>query len=120
MKKMYKKIREYIPLFSLIMLILSIISLVIFIIVLNSVKFADFFNYNIASVARQALAHSTSWIPFSVAELFIILIPIWLVLLIFAVVKTAKRGIKRRFTPIVDMFSTGCGKFFLTLHKQRH
>jgi len=103
MKKMYKKIREYIPLFSLIMLILSIISLVIFIIVLNSVKFADFFNYNIASVARQALAHSTSWIPFSVAELFIILIPIWLVLLIFAVVKTAKRGIKHmvRFIAVI-------------------
>lgn len=106
MKALYKKIREYIPLFSLVMLCLALISLIIFIIVLNSVDFANFFNYNIASIVRQLMAMSTSFIPFSTAELFIILSPILFVLLLILIVKTAKRGKKpsiRLLTVIVSI-----------------
>lgn len=94
MKAFYKKLREYVPMFSLVMICLTLISLIVYICVLNSVKFADFFNYNIASVIRQIMAYVTSFIPFSTAELFIILSPILLSLLIVLIVKQAKKGKK--------------------------
>ena len=94
MKAFYKRLREYVPMFSLVMICLTLISLIIYILVLNSVKFADFFNYNIASVVRQIMAYATSFIPFSTAELFIILSPILLSLLVVLIVKQAKKGKK--------------------------
>lgn len=94
MKAFYKKLREYIPMFSLVMICFALISLIIYILVLNSVKFADFFNYNIASVVRQIMALSTSFIPFSTAEIFLILSPFFFALLIVLIVKKAKKGKK--------------------------
>ncbi len=52
---------------------------------LLSEGFSDFFNRYISSVFRGVLAHLTSFIPFSLAELGILLIPIWIVLLTRAV-----------------------------------
>lgn len=94
MKRLYLKCREYLPLFSIVMIILSLISTIFYIIVLSSTDFADFFNYNLSSVARQAMAWSTTWIPFSVAELTIITLPIWVTILIIFAVKYGKKGLK--------------------------
>jgi hypothetical protein len=48
---------------------------------LLSERFSDFFNKYIGSGLRAVLAHLTSWIPFSLAEFFLLLIPIWLILI---------------------------------------
>ncbi len=48
---------------------------------LLSENFSDFFNRHISSFFRAMLAHLTSWIPISLAEFAIILIPIWVFLL---------------------------------------
>ncbi len=45
--------------------------------------FSDWFNANISSVGRRLLSYLTCLIPFSVAELLLILIPLWLGLLIY-------------------------------------
>lgn len=108
MKQLYKRVREYIPLFTIIMMALSFISLILFIIVLNSVEFADFFNYHIASFARWLLAFLTSWIPFSLAELFIILLPIWIITLLIVAIKTAKKGKKPTVRFISVLFGIVC------------
>ena len=44
-------------------------------------SFSDFFNKYISSVVRATLAHLTSWIPFSLAEYLLLLIPVMIVVL---------------------------------------
>ena len=92
MKKLFSKTREYIPLFSLIVFFLTVISFILYIIVLNSVSFADYFNYNISAPIRTALTWSTVIFPVSVAELCILLSPIILAFLIFLAIRYAKKG----------------------------
>ena len=48
---------------------------------LLSEGFSDFFNRYISSFFRALLAHLTSWIPFSLAEFALILIPVWVFLI---------------------------------------
>jgi hypothetical protein len=59
----------------------------IYIAFLCSERFSDFFNRYISSVVRAVLAYITNWIPFSFAEFFILLIPVWVILISRAVLK---------------------------------
>ncbi len=54
---------------------------------LLSERFSDFFNRYISSAVRALLAHLTSWLPFSLAELAIILLPVWIVLITVMITK---------------------------------
>ena len=92
MKKFYSKTREYIPLFSLIVYALTLVSFFLYLLVLKSVKFADFFNYNLSAPTRLIMAWITYIFPFSVAELVVIISPLLLALLVFLIVKAAKKG----------------------------
>lgn len=76
------------------MIALTVISTILFIIVRSSTRFADFFNYNLSAPIRQITAYLTTWIPFSLAEILIIISPIWFGILIYFAVKNAKKGIK--------------------------
>ena len=92
--KFFRKIKEFVPIGAMIMLLLTIISAIILIIVRASTSFADFFNYHISAPFRFLMAKLTTWIPFSVAEAFIILIPVWVAILVYASIKCAKKGSK--------------------------
>ena len=92
MKKFVSKTREYVSVFSLIIFLLTIVSSVLYVIVINNVRFADYFNYNLSAPIRASLAWITVIFPFSVAELFVILSPVVLAFLIFFAVRFAKRG----------------------------
>ena len=73
------------PIFAKIFYISAGVSLVIYIAFLCSKGFSDFFNRYISSVFRAVLAYVTSWIPFSLAEMLLIMIPVLLVaIVIFA------------------------------------
>ena len=50
---------------------------------LLSPAFSDFFNRNISTILRGTLAYATSWIPFSLAEFLLLLIPV----LVFVITK---------------------------------
>lgn len=113
MKKFLSKTREYISLFSLIVFILSIISLILHIIILNSVSFADFFNYNIAYPTRVILSWITVFIPFSVAEIVLIMSPLILFFLIWLCVKYGKRGKKASIKYFMTILSIICLVFVL-------
>ena len=54
---------------------------------LFSESFSDVFNRNVSSLFRGALAHITGWIPFSLAEFALILLPLWAVAVSYVVLK---------------------------------
>lgn len=108
MKKVLSKIREYIPLYSLIVLVVTLISLIFYIIVLNSVVFADFFNYYLSAPTRIFMTWLTVIFPFSVAEVVIFLSPVILGFLIFFAVKFGKMGKRASIKYLTVILSIPC------------
>ncbi len=58
---------------------MAVVSAIIEIVCILSQSFADFFNTNIASITRTGMAWLTAWIPFSLGEMVVILIPVIIV-----------------------------------------
>ncbi len=77
--------RKRLPTFAKVFYILAAVSLLLYIVFLCSKSFSDFFNRYISSVFRAVLAYATGWIPFSFAEMLIIMLPVILVsIVVFA------------------------------------
>ena len=94
MMKSLRKIREYFPLGAMIMVVFTLLTVIFQIIIVNSVGFANFFNYYISAPVRAVFAWISGWLPLSFAEIFIITSPIWLAVFIFLGVKSIKKGKK--------------------------
>ena len=75
-----KKMR--IPLFSKILLSIAAVCAVLYILFLNIPSLSDFFNRHISPFVRGALSYLTTWIPFSLAEMLIILLPVIIVVIV--------------------------------------
>ena len=88
-----KKITKYVPLWCIIMAGIALLCAVIHIISVCSVAFSDFFNRTVAAFFRLILAKLTGFIPFSLAEMLIILLPLIVGLTIFFAVKQLKKNI---------------------------
>ncbi len=73
-----------------------LISLVCFGLSWLSPTVADFLNRTVSYTTRRALAALTSWIPFSLVEILLFLIPLWIVLFIVWVVRSVRRPWKRQ------------------------
>ena len=108
MRKFLSNVRAYIPLYSLIVFSLTLISLIFYIFVLNSVSFADFFNYYMSAPTRLILAWLTLIFPFSVAEVVLFLLPVILVVLIFLAVKFGKKGKRASIKYLTVILSIPC------------
>lgn len=67
------------PKYFKIIFTLFIVSVFVHIISLSSQSFSDFITENIASVPRTVIAAITGWIPFSVAETFILMLPVLII-----------------------------------------
>lgn len=74
--------KEKLPKFTYAFFGIGLISLILYIIAINYTPFADFFNRNISSVIRGALASVTNVFPLSVVEMLIITLPVTLFLVI--------------------------------------
>ena len=61
---------------------LAVVSLGLYIFFTKFPAFSDWFNRHVSSVGRRILSYLTVWIPFSLAEWLILLIPVFLVALI--------------------------------------
>ncbi len=79
--------RRRLPRFAVGFYIAGAVSLLLFIAFLCSERFSDFFNRYIGSALRAVLAYATNWIPFSLAEMFVILIPVILVAIVIYATK---------------------------------
>ena len=73
---------EKFPLFAMILYGIAAVSLILYIVMANHAGFADWFNGSIGAVVRSTLSILTSWIPFSVGEALILLIPLGLFLIL--------------------------------------
>ena len=76
--------KKHIPLFSKILLVIAAFCAVLYILFLNIPSLCDFFNKYISPIVRGILSYITTWIPFSLAEMLIILIPVIIVLQLIA------------------------------------
>ncbi len=73
---------ERLPVVCIVFYALAAVSLVLYLIMERSVAFADWFNGTVSAGLRVLLAALTSWIPFSVGELVIWLLPLMLILVL--------------------------------------
>lgn len=78
-KTMRAEERKRLPRFSIVFYAIACVSVLLYLGFLCSPSFADFFNRRIGSVFRAVLAYLTGWIPFSLAEFLLILLPVILV-----------------------------------------
>jgi len=108
MKKFLCKVREYVPLYSLIVFALTLVSFILFTIVLNNEGFADFFNYHLTYPTRIIMTWLTVIFPFSVAEIVIYLSPILLGLAIYFAVKFGKKGKRASIKYLTVVLSIPC------------
>ena len=79
--------KKRIPLFSKILLGIAAFCAVLYILFLNIPSLSDFFNKYISPFVRGILSYLTTWIPFSLAEMLVILIPIIVVVIVGVGVK---------------------------------
>lgn len=86
-EKIDKKEKIRLPLAVKIIYAIAAACVPIYLAFLLSESFSDFFNRHISSVFRALLAHITSWLPFSLAEFALILIPLWVFLITRLIVK---------------------------------
>ena len=96
---------EKIPIFCIVSLILAAICIIIYVISCLSEKFADFFNLYAGSAFRFIFAKATNILPFSFAELLILLIPIILFLSIWYLLKYRCNSLKSSLVSIVCVLS---------------
>ncbi len=100
-----KKIRRYVPLPALILIVLALICAVINVVAVLSTGFADFFNQRISPFFRTVLAKITGILPFSLAEILIILSPILIILLVFQIVRLIKKDGEKRIRFLFSVFA---------------
>ena len=94
MRILYQKINSYIPLWCAIVFVLTIFSALIYLLCAIFEGFAEIIN-QISFPIRASVSFISSIFSFSVAELFIILLPLWiggLIILIFKLSKKGRRG----------------------------
>ncbi|MBO4220142.1 MAG: DUF3810 domain-containing protein [Clostridia bacterium] len=126
---MIRKIREYFPLIPrIIIFILTPAAAAVHIASVLSRPFADYFVRYIGCITRQLLAYITYLFPFSVAEAFLLLIPVFLVSLIVLSAKyTDKKGSIRFIVSVASavpllycllIFGFGTGYYGETMDKK--
>lgn len=61
---------------------LTAVSAILYVLFTQLPSFADWFNRHVSSIGRMLLAYLTNLLPFSLTELLLLLIPLWIVLLV--------------------------------------
>ncbi len=85
-----KKIIKACPKLCLVLFALGILALTVHIISIISPAFADFITRYVGAGARFVLAKLTGWIPFSLAEMILCLLPVLLAVLLIIGIKTVR------------------------------
>ncbi len=88
--KLKRFIKKYFPIPALVMFALAVVCGALQIVSEVSTDFSDWFNRYIGAFARGLHAAITNFIPFSLAECIIVMIPVWVVAAIVICLKKAK------------------------------
>ena len=103
--------REKLPLFAVILYGLAGLSLILYTVMTKSVAFADWFNQGIGAGVRSALSLLTSWIPFSLGEAVILLLPLALFLVLRLAVRHYCGSWRAAFVYVGILFSVAVTLF---------
>ena len=79
--------KKKLPLVCKIIYVISAFCAVLYVSFIFFPAFADFFNYNISPIIRITLAKLTGWIPFSLTELILMLLPIIIGVIVYFGIK---------------------------------
>lgn len=79
--------KKKLPLVCKIIYVISAFCALLYVSFIFFPDFADFFNYNISPIIRITLAKLTGWIPFSLTELILMLLPIIIGVIVYFGVK---------------------------------
>ncbi len=74
--------KEKLPIWCIVCFSFAAVSTVLYLIFRQNATFSDWFNENVSFLGRRLLSHLTAWVPFSVAEWLILLLPVLLAALI--------------------------------------
>jgi hypothetical protein len=80
-QKKLTKNYETMPLYSFILFGIALFALILYIVAVISPTFAGWFNGTVAAFFRAMLAHLTSWLPFSLAEILLFSLPLLIVVI---------------------------------------
>ena len=97
--------KRHLPRISVTIFIVTAVCLLIYGVCLLSPQFSDFFNRYFSSVIRAILAWLTGWIPFSLAEFLLILLPVILICLILYGVRNYSESWRDVFVFCGSIFS---------------
>ena len=105
LEKIVEKVKNNVPLPAFIIFVCTAVSAVLHIAFVKLPAFADFFNRYISSVFRTILAKLTTWFPFSLAEAFIIFIPVTFVTVIIWAFRWVKLSVNAGNRSVVSLIS---------------
>ena len=100
-----KKLVSCCPKAARVSFVAAAVSLLLHILFLLSPAFADFYNRYPAAFLRALLATLTGWIPFSVAETLVMLLPLILVSAIVLIVRVAKGTLRQMARTVFSMLA---------------
>jgi hypothetical protein len=104
---------ERLPLWSVVLFILTGASVLLSLIFRLSPSFSDFFNRSISQGLRRLLAGMTSFLPFSLAEILLMLSPVLLALLIVYAWRTHTSSRRAMGMYVLKLLSVACVFFIL-------
>ena len=105
--------RPRLPLICIIIFALTAVSALLYIAFRVNMNFADAFNRTISPVGRMVFAKLTGWIPFSLAEMLLLLSPVILVTLIVIGAKRFCGTARKMWIYVACIFSVVCMVFNL-------
>ena len=95
--------KKRVSLFAKISFVIFFLSVSLLILSKRFVSIADFLNSTHSSWVRRGMAWLTDFMPFSLFEILVILIPVWIALVIILAIFAAKRGRRLRF--LINLFA---------------
>ena len=110
-QKQNKKPR--LPIVCIVIFALTAVSVGLYVAFRYNTGFADAFNRTVASVGRMLFAKLTGWVPFSVAEMILILAPVILITVIVIGVKHFCGSARKMWIYVACIFSVVCMVFNL-------
>lgn len=91
---------------------LALISAIVHFITTKSSAFADFMTEKVCAAIRFLLAKATGWIPFSLAELIIILLPLIIIVMIVVIVRLARHYDSKKYCRYVSFLLSVISIFY--------
>ncbi len=93
MKKIFQKIKECLPIWSVVLFAVFFVALIVNAVIEKNPAFANMIHKTVGAGIRATISTLTSWIPFSFAEILLILSPVLLFTVCFFMMRRLRRSI---------------------------